>query len=253
MTTAADAVTADPPRPVQVWWARLSEDRTALAGLLDPVERGRHEATADPLNRQQFLVGCALSRLVLGRLLGVPAADVPLRRVCPRCGGPHGRVTLDPAADPRGEISFSISHSGPTVGLAVCRGAEVGLDVERVENAPDVDLVAPRVLSAAELAVLRALAPDRRPGALLRYWTRKEAVLKALGIGLRLPPRRLEVSAPDAPARVDGWQDRPELVARLRLTDLLVEGRHPASVCVTGGRKIDLVQNDAHTLLLTVR
>ncbi|MBL1083118.1 4'-phosphopantetheinyl transferase superfamily protein [Streptomyces actinomycinicus] len=232
-------------RPVQVWWARLSGAYPGLPGLLDPVERARYEATADPLNRQQFLVGCALSRLVLGRLLGLPPARVPLRRVCPRCGGPHGKAALDPAAD----LGFSISHSGPTVGLAVCRGAEVGLDVERLEEAPAVGLVAPRILSPAELAVLHTLVPADRPAALLRYWTRKEAVLKALGIGLGLPPSRLEVSAPGAPARVLRWEDRPDVAGELRLTDLEAEGRHPAAVCVTGGTEPAVVEQDAHALL----
>ncbi|MEU0332453.1 4'-phosphopantetheinyl transferase superfamily protein [Streptomyces sp. NPDC006193] len=237
------------PRPVQVWWAELHGAHQGLRALLDPVESARYEATADPLSRQQFLVGCALTRLVLGRLLGTPAAEVPLRRVCPRCGGPHGKVALDPAAVSGTDLRFSVSHSGPLVGLAVCRGADVGLDVERIEEAPDVDLVAPRILSAAELAVLRSFAPADRPGALLRYWTRKEAVLKALGIGLRLPPLRLEVSAPGAPARVDRWQDRPELVPRLRLADLVVAGRHPAAVCVTGPREAEIAEQDAHALL----
>ncbi|AYN40331.1 4'-phosphopantetheinyl transferase superfamily protein [Streptomyces dangxiongensis] len=245
MTGAQDAT-----RPVQVWWARLSGDRPRLRRLLDPVETARYEATVDPLGRQQFLVGCALSRLVLGRLLGMPAARVPLRRVCPRCGGPHGKPALDPAADPPDGLRFSVSHSGPTVGLAVCRGADIGLDVERADDPPDVDLVAPRVLSAAELAVLHALEPADRTAALLRYWTRKEAVLKALGTGLRLPLRRLEVSSPGGPARVERWQDRPALVPDLRLADLVVEEGHPATVCVTGGARPLITQEDAHALLL---
>ncbi|MFF9085880.1 4'-phosphopantetheinyl transferase family protein [Streptomyces sp. NPDC014991] len=244
MTGAGDAT-----RPVQVWWARLSGDRPRLRRLLDPVESARYEATVNPDNRQQFLLGCALSRLALGRLLGLPAARVPLRRVCPRCGGPHGKPALDPAVDPPGGLRFSVSHSGPTVGVAVCRGADIGLDVERADDPPDVDLVAPRVLSAAELAVLRGLAPADRTGALLRYWTRKEAVLKALGIGLRLPLRHLEVSPPGAPARVERWQDRPGLVAELRLADLVVAEGQPAAVCVTGGAQPAIARGDAHALL----
>ncbi|MFF1280052.1 4'-phosphopantetheinyl transferase family protein [Streptomyces sp. NPDC058299] len=243
--TGAGAAT----RPVQLWWARLPGDPPRLRRLLDPVETARYEATVDPVDRQRFLVGCALSRLVLGRLLGLPAARVPLRRVCPRCGGPHGKPALDPAVDPPGGLRFSVSHSGPTVGLAVCRGADIGLDVERADDPPDVDLVARHILSAAELAVLHALVPADRAGALLRYWTRKEAVLKALGIGLRLPPRRLEVSPPGEPARIERWQDRPGRVAELRLADLVVEEGHPATVCVTGGARPAITQEDAEALL----
>ncbi|MEU5120354.1 4'-phosphopantetheinyl transferase superfamily protein [Streptomyces asoensis] len=224
--------------PVQVWWARLDDARPALLTLLDPVERARWESTPDPAGRGRFLVGCALGRLVLGRLLDLPPADVPLRRVCPRCAGPHGKPRLRTAPDvPAGEpadLDFSVTHSGRLIGVAVCRGGEVGLDVE--ESGPDavvgVDSAAGVALSAPELAALHARPPGERQSAFLRTWTRKEAVLKALGTGLTVPLRELQVSPPDHPPAVLTWPTALPPHPRMSLTDLLVENTHPAAVAV---------------------
>ncbi|MEV5899188.1 4'-phosphopantetheinyl transferase superfamily protein [Streptomyces sp. NPDC052127] len=247
--------------PVQVWWARLEDARTGLRALLDPVERVRYESTVDPAGRGRFLVGCALSRLVLGELLGLPPADVPLRRVCPRCGGPHGKVHLalppdGPASTPAGipadiasdtpagtpsaydrsvafSVAFSVTHSGALVGVAVCRGGEVGLDVEESHADMDVDSAARVALSDAELAALYARPTVERQPAFLRTWTRKEAVLKALGVGLGVPLRELEVSGPEHPPAVLAWParlaTRPHLMS---MADMVVDGVHPAAVAV---------------------
>ncbi|MER5193420.1 4'-phosphopantetheinyl transferase family protein [Streptomyces sp. NPDC002755] len=234
--------------PVQVWWARLEDARSGLRELLDPVEQARYESTVDPAGRGRFLVGCALSRLVLGELLGLPPADVPLRRVCPRCGGPHGKVHLalpphgpsgaalppDGSSGTRPVYGFSVTHSGALVGVAVRRGREVGLDVEESHGDLDVDSAARVALSDPELAALYARPAAERPPAFLRTWTRKEAVLKALGVGLSVPLRELELSPPDKPPTILTWPGRLTPRPRVSMTDLIVDGTHPAALAVTG-------------------
>ncbi|MGW2044411.1 4'-phosphopantetheinyl transferase family protein [Streptomyces sp. NPDC001858] len=247
---------------VQVSWARLGDAHEGLLQLLDPVERARHDATVDPAGRARFLVGCALSRLLLGELLDVPPAKVPLRRECPRCGGPHGKVRLDTRESPGGAVpepyEFSVTHSGAVVGVAVCRsgvqggqGVQVGLDVEDADGFVDVGNAARTALSGPELAALHLLPPAGRKPAFLRVWTRKEAVLKALGVGLRVPPSGLEVSAPEAPPAVLSWPDRLAAPPELAMADMAVDGVHPAAVAATGmgPGPLRVVQRDASALL----
>ncbi|MEU2283127.1 4'-phosphopantetheinyl transferase superfamily protein [Streptomyces sp. NPDC013178] len=235
---------------VPVWWARRADGHAGLLGLLDPVERARYEATADYANRGRFLVGCALSRLALGELLGLPPADVPLRRVCPRCGGPHGKARLAVSqASEHADVDFSVTHSGEVIGVAVCRGAAVGLDVEENAVRLDLDTVAPSALSGAELTALYARPAAERRSAFLRTWTRKEAVLKALGVGLRVPLRGLEVSAPDAPPAVLAWPDQLAERPELAMADMIVGRVHPASAVVVGVSGMRLEQRDASAAL----
>ncbi|MGV9554811.1 4'-phosphopantetheinyl transferase family protein [Streptomyces sp. NPDC003522] len=221
---------------VLVWWARSGAARPALLGLLDSVERARHEATVRPADKARFLVGCALSRVALGGLLGVPPAAVPLRRVCPRCGGPHGKVELAvPQGSPYADVDFSVTHSGEVVGVAVCRGAAVGLDVEDDGVPLDVDAAARAALGDGELRALYARPATGRRAAFLRTWTRKEAVLKALGTGLHAPLRELELSAPDAAPAVLGWPGRLGPRPEVSLADLTVAGTRTAAVAVLAG------------------
>ncbi|MET9500819.1 4'-phosphopantetheinyl transferase superfamily protein [Streptomyces sp. NPDC006622] len=227
---------------VLVRWAAPGDARPGLLGLLDTVERARYEATARPADRARFLVGCALSRLALGELLDLPPADVPLRRVCPRCGGPHGKVRLAvPEGVPYPDVDFSVTHSGDVVGVAVCRTAAVGLDVEDDGIPLDVDAAARTALGDAELRSLYARPPAGRRSAFLRTWTRKEAVLKALGVGLGVPLRGLEVSAPDAAPAVLAWPEQLGRRPEASLTDLTVRGIHPAAVAVLGGGGVRVV------------
>ncbi|MEU5975732.1 4'-phosphopantetheinyl transferase superfamily protein [Streptomyces sp. NPDC047315] len=271
--TEAGTDAGDGPRAVEVWWARAEDAHDGLVSLLDQVERARYAATTDPASARRFLVGCAVSRLVLGGRLGLPAADVPLKRVCPRCGGPHGKVALDrDRTPPTADVRFSVTHGGDTVGVAFCHGAEVGLDVEEIAqfgsagagavagsngdregSARNVAVLAPRVLTATELAALHDRPRADLPGAFLRYWVRKEAVLKAWGTGLHVPLRQLEVSAPEQHPEVVGWPERDGLPHELSMADTVVLGRHPAAVCVIGRGGVALRERDAGPALRDVR
>ncbi|GGR66049.1 4'-phosphopantetheinyl transferase [Streptomyces humidus] len=225
-----------PAHPVHVWWAGLADAHPGLLAVLDPVERRRYEATVGRAGRERFLVGCALSRLALGGLLGLPPGDVPLRRLCPRCGGPHGKVRLDlPPGGPhsaRPGLDFSVAHSGAVIGVAVCENARVGLDVEEADIALDLDPAARVALADSELAALYGRPPAERKPAFLCTWTRKEAVLKALGVGLAVPLRGLELSRPEQPPSVLAWPEQLDERPDLSLTDLLVDEVHPAAVAV---------------------
>ncbi|MBA0050616.1 4'-phosphopantetheinyl transferase superfamily protein [Streptomyces sp. AJS327] len=225
-----------PRHTVRIWWADLDDADESLVSLLNPVESERLSRTGDPDNRRRFLLGCAISRVALGGYLGIAPAEVPLHRRCARCGGPHGKVGLgsaptppgspggDPGSVAPGQICLSVTHGGRRVGVAFHRGAAVGLDVEPFSTAWSVPLLARRVLTARERARLDALPAERRHTGFLRYWTRKEAVVKALGVGLFPGVSGLEVSGPEEGPAVLSWERHPEWAPRTRLTDLDVGG-----------------------------
>ncbi|MHC5211448.1 MAG: 4'-phosphopantetheinyl transferase family protein [Planctomycetota bacterium] len=112
----------------------------------------------------------------------------------------YGKPTLV-ASDPP-PPHFNLSHSHGLAALAISDGAELGLDIEAIR--PLKEDIAGRFFSSREVAGLRALdEADQLPG-FYRCWTRKEAVLKALGDGLRRPLDSFDVSlADDAPARIE--------------------------------------------------
>jgi 4'-phosphopantetheinyl transferase len=101
-------------------------------------------------------------------------------------------------------VSFNVSHSGSLGLIAIAEGAHrIGVDVEQVRPGPDVRALAGRFFHPEEAA---AVGDDR--AAFFRCWTRKEAVVKALGLGLAHPLKSFVVdvhAAGPRPVRgVDG-------------------------------------------------
>lgn len=218
------AVPDTPPlRGCQVWWARLDQVRPWHDRLLAPVERDRRDGLRNPEDRDRFTLGVALSRLLLAGHLGTPPDRLAIDRTCRRCRRQHGRPQLARpagAAGVAGSVDFSVSHAGARVVVALAPAGAVGVDVEELSRGERGVEVARVALSAAERAVLDALAPAERGAAFVRYWTRKEAVVKATGDGITAGLRRVVVSGPGEPARLVDWEGRPDLAGRLELHDV---------------------------------
>lgn len=98
-------------------------------------------------------------------------------------------------------LRFNLSHSGPVALVAVAR-REVGVDVERRRTVAHEEGVARRIMTTDELARYDRLPEAERTTFLLRVWTRKEALLKASGEGIR---RSLQSLACE-PGPTDRWQ-----------------------------------------------
>jgi 4'-phosphopantetheinyl transferase len=222
----------------QVWWADCSAANDRLLDLLEPAEIGRWERFRVPRARELFVVAHALARLVVGSRLGVPAADLRFDVTCPRCGQPHGKPRLT-------GIELSISHSGEAVLVAVALGQAIGVDVEQLTARADE--LAGMVLGDTERAVLDALPEDRRPAAFTRYWTRKEAVVKATGDGLTVPLDSVVVSGPDEEPVLLQWTAGPD--TPVHLTDLAAPAGYLAALATLGGG-LCVVEIDATELLL---
>ncbi|MFF0345579.1 4'-phosphopantetheinyl transferase family protein [Kribbella sp. NPDC004875] len=162
---------------VEVWWAEVGLARQEFVADLNDVERGRLDAYLRDVDKARFLLGVTIVRRVLAARMSLPAAKVALDRTCPDCGKPHGKVRST-------GVELSVTHSGDLVGVAFA-DRPVGLDVERVDPSLDVDALARVALSEAETQELRGYDGLAKARAFTEYWTRKEAVLKATGEGLR--------------------------------------------------------------------
>jgi 4'-phosphopantetheinyl transferase len=216
-----------------VWWARRQDAAPRLAGLLDPAERERWERYRQDADRQRFLVGCALAKTVIAARTGQRPAEVSFDRACGQCGKPHGKPAVR-----GGGPEFSVSHSGDLVAVAVA-AAPVGVDVEQLEGRPhplggdDPAALARLVLGEQEQAALAAVPPSGRARAFLVAWTRKEAVTKAQGDGVRVPFTEVIVAADAAAPRVVAWPYAQD-PGSVSLLDLDPEPGYVAALAVLG-------------------
>jgi 4'-phosphopantetheinyl transferase len=223
-----------PDGTAEVWWARRQDASDKLAGLLDETERRRWAAYRRDEDRQRFLTGCALAKTALARYTGQRPADVRFDRACSQCGEPHGKPVIE-----GGGIGHSVAHSGDLVAVAVAR-VPVGVDVEQLDRRPNPmggdggpEALARLVLSAAEQAVLAAVPPAGRARAFLVAWTRKEAVTKATGDGLRAAFSDVVVAADAGPPRLVSWP-YPRSPREVTVLDLDADTGYVAALAVIG-------------------
>jgi 4'-phosphopantetheinyl transferase len=92
----------------------------------------------------------------------------------------------------RGHVEFNLAHSGGKAVIALAGDAAIGVDIELLRPIDDVESLARLVFSDVERRELE-FASDP-VSAFLNGWTRKEAYVKALGLGLSAPLTKITVS-----------------------------------------------------------
>ena len=177
------------PDTVHVWLVRLDGSgwRERLRpGCLSADELVRAGRLAFEPLRRRFVLGRAALREILGCYLGRSPADLTFGR------GPHGKPYLLPARDNEC-LRFNLSHSDDLAMVALIPQRAVGVDLERMRPMAGIDDMVARYFAPAErLAFAGAPAADRL-SVFYRYWTLKEAHLKASGVGLDRPAAAVDV------------------------------------------------------------
>ncbi len=180
---------------VHVWHLPLSIDDVRLEQCLQVLatdETERAARFAFPYLRQRYIAAHGMLRLILGAMLNRDPAGLEFRK------GDHGKPYL-----PGGELQFNLSHSNEQGLLAVTRRAEIGVDIEGMSRKLDTGGIAERFFSAREAEELFSLEAEAQRHGFFNLWTRKEAWLKATGIGISEGLNKVEFNCrPGDPARL---------------------------------------------------
>ncbi|HLW13514.1 MAG TPA: 4'-phosphopantetheinyl transferase superfamily protein [Casimicrobiaceae bacterium] len=173
-------------RGVRLWWCELRASPSQLRycdSVLSPGECARAANYGLETLRNRYVIGRALLRLVLGRSLGLPPAEVPIIR------GERGRPQL--AGD--ATLDFNVSHTGEVALVGTLSDARVGVDVERIDRRINTAGIASKFLTDNERAAIAPLDAESARRAVLTLWTCKEAMSKATGDALSAPFASLDV------------------------------------------------------------
>jgi 4'-phosphopantetheinyl transferase len=169
---------------VRVWWMDLGLPEDAAIApwrdCLDAAEQARAARFHFPADRLAYIAAHWLVRQALASVDGLPPAD--WRFVVEK----QGKPVIDPALDRPG-LRFNLSHTRGFVACAVSSGITVGIDVEALSRAVTHPDIAERFFSPSEVSILRGMNGDQQPTTFLRFWTLKEAFIKATGEGLNRP------------------------------------------------------------------
>ncbi|MBW4540214.1 MAG: 4'-phosphopantetheinyl transferase superfamily protein [Myxacorys chilensis ATA2-1-KO14] len=177
---------------VDIWRLRFDSAMIEQNGwsLLDSSERVRAKSFRFEHDCRRFVLSHAFLRTVLAGYRDERPEKVAFTL------GLHGKPRLANREDP---LRFNLSHCDSTCLVAVTEGTEIGVDVEDLRVVADRDLIATSVLTSAEQEAMWTAAPELHDELFLRFWTRKEAVLKADGSALFEAPGSVEthINAPD--------------------------------------------------------
>ncbi len=174
---------------VHVWWAATDEVRAfdqtdTFESWLTDDERERYRRYRRPEDRELFLFTRAALRHALSQYAGVEPGG--WRFVT----GEYGRPELDAPFSESG-LRFNVSHTSGMIACLVSDGMDAGVDVEDIGRRSDILELARTVFSKAERRELEALPPDAAIARFYEIWTLKEAYVKARGMGLSLPVRKV--------------------------------------------------------------
>ena len=174
---------------IQLWMVAglpSEDEQQALLTLLNEDERARYERFQVDEARLSFLISRGSLRRLLGEHLGVDPTSLTFGR------GRHGKPFLD---GEHAGIEFNVSHSKEMFVYAVTRERIVGIDVEHMKAERPFDRLAERFFAPGEAQ--RLLEEGRREDTVenfYRCWTRKEAYLKAKGLGITMQLDAFEVT-----------------------------------------------------------
>ena len=217
-------------RSLDLWYVGLdvsAESLSCFRHWLSDDELAKAERFRSDLDRARYIVGRATLRGVLADRLGCSPANIRFSY------GKNGKPMLEGG---RGHIEFNLAHSGGEAVIALASSAAIGVDIELVRPIADIESLARLVFSDVERRELE-LAPNPL-SAFLNGWTRKEAYVKALGLGLTAPLTEITVSLSSGAALLStGLGD--QTVSNWRLLNV----PHPrAVVALALGPRLDTIR-----------
>ena len=190
-----------------VWRASLNQNRSTILKMstfLAPEERGRAEKYFKAIDRDHFIIARGVLRGILSTYLRVPPNEIKF--IYNEYGKPAIHDNQNYCA-----LNFNLSHSKDLALYALACGRRVGVDIEYIREEFATLDIAERFFSKDEVKALKAAPEELRTEAFFNCWSRKEAYIKAIGMGVSYPLDGFTVSlAPGAPALLNVSADESE-------------------------------------------
>ncbi len=188
----------------RVRFLSLDGDTTAFLprwrAMLNAEEIQRADRFVFQPDRDTFIAAHALARAMLSEATGAAPASWQFVK------GRHGKPEV--AAHINGPAPmFNISHTNGLVACALTRTHPIGVDVEASDRVTKLD-IAGRYFAPEETAQVRAASPEQGKQRFFRFWTLKEAFIKATGEGLNRPLDSFGFSLD--PIRITFYPERDE-------------------------------------------
>jgi 4'-phosphopantetheinyl transferase len=190
---------ADPPKlgqeEIHVWRVHVPDEKNVppeWCTLLTQEETERVRRKRIPIDARRTLTSRACLRILLGGYLNIEPKDLKITTT------EEGKPILD-SQGPYAQIEFNVSHSGEWILFGFCHQRPLGIDIEYHRELEFKDIVHD-LFAPVEKMSWNDLDPAEHSAAFFSAWTRKEAYVKAIGLGLLKPLDSFAVSIGPASA-----------------------------------------------------
>jgi 4'-phosphopantetheinyl transferase len=198
---------------VHLWLAAVPDcigQLPKLEKLLTPEERERACRFVFVRDRERYTVARGVLRDLLARYLGSQEFTIGANA--------HGKPRLE---SPGSDLEFNVSHSRDLALFGFTRGTAIGVDVEWIRPDFATAEIARRFFAKDEASALEALPESERVRGFFDCWSRKEAYIKARGVGLSLGLSTFAVTlSPGEPVALVRVDTDPEAPKRWTLLNL---------------------------------
>ena len=217
------------PNEVHIWRASLDLSKPLpenLLGTLSADELSRASRFRFEKDQRRFIGARGILRQILGAYLQKLPHSLQFLY------GTNGK----PVLANNDTFQFNLSHSENMVLYAITHNRNIGIDLERIREDVAIEQISSRFFSEAEIVSMQQLTESKRNELFFQYWTRKEALIKATGVGLSVPIETFDVSGVNgsilSPIPLPGDHgEKPQWY----LQDLLPGPGYTAAIVVEGG------------------
>ncbi|MGB3638453.1 MAG: 4'-phosphopantetheinyl transferase superfamily protein [Rivularia sp. (in: cyanobacteria)] len=187
------------PNEVHVWRENLDNVIPLLEDLtqiLSEDELVRAKRFHFEQHRQRFIAARGILRNILSGYLNIEPSKINFGYEA------RGKPFLDQSCN-KNNRCFNLSHSQNFALYAVSLDNSIGVDLECISSTTDVVSLAQRFFAPSEFAVIESAPQEQQQQLFFRYWTCKEAYLKATGTGLK-DLQKVEIYlTPEQPAELN--------------------------------------------------
>ncbi len=158
-----------------------------MSKLLSPKEKNRAKKYYFKHDRVQYIARHGILRTLLGNYIKCSPERIQFTT------NTYGKPYLKHVVHNK-QYYFNISYSNDMGVFAFTTNQEVGVDIEYVKNIPEVNSIVDNYFSLEEKNKFKRLSMIQRQSLFYEYWTRKEALIKGIGMGLQYPIDRIDLN-----------------------------------------------------------
>lgn len=219
---------------IHIWRANLNLPALALhkiSAWLSPEESARAQRLINVIHQQRYRASHAILRDILAKYVGIKPHMLRFQF------STHGKPCLDKGQNQL-HLQFNMTHSRDMALYAVTSNIEVGIDIEYIQSHLEGMKIAKRYFSENEYEQLLSLPEPEQLNGFYRCWTRKEAFLKAIGLGLSFPLKNFDMDLLDMSQgtllRIEGNQQLQNPDLQWQIESIPVDDNFSATIAYPG-------------------